>query len=64
MHDPSIETAADIPTAPDEDGIPVERQRAERLGPDYDPDYFTKLDRLIEEHYGAIFEYVPKQLPE
>ncbi|MCV9963582.1 hypothetical protein OIU34_16890 [Pararhizobium sp. BT-229] len=43
-------TEAAIPTAPDEDGIPVERQRAERLGPEFDPDYFAKLDRLIEEN--------------
>ncbi|MBY3151137.1 hypothetical protein HFO56_01785 [Rhizobium laguerreae] len=44
----------DIPRTPDEDFIPVERQRAEMLGPDFDPHYFDKLGTLIEESYGPL----------
>ncbi|MBY3433335.1 hypothetical protein HFN89_04060 [Rhizobium laguerreae] len=46
----------DIPRTPYEDFIPVERQRAEKLGPDFDPHYFDKLDTLIEEPTGRFSE--------
>lgn len=42
----------DVLTAADEDFIPVDRQRAEKLGPDYDPHYFETLDALLEEAFG------------
>jgi hypothetical protein len=42
------------PMSSDEDGIPVEQQRAEMLGPDFDPDYFAKLDALIEASFGPL----------
>jgi hypothetical protein len=41
----------------EEDVIFSERQRTERIGPDFDIDYFSKLDRLIEENYVPIVKY-------
>jgi hypothetical protein len=48
-----------IPVSPDEDFIPVEVQRTQKLGPDFDPDYFAKLDKLLEEEYGPLADFVP-----
>lgn len=41
----------------DEDFVSVEYQRKHRVGPDYDPKYFDKLDALIEENYGPLGEF-------
>lgn len=41
----------------DEDFISVERQREDKVGPDYDPNYFEKLDALIEENYGPVAKF-------
>jgi hypothetical protein len=49
----------DVPAEPDDDFISVERQRAEKLGPDYDPHYFEKLDAWIEEQLGPLGEFEP-----
>ncbi|NKL24784.1 hypothetical protein [Rhizobium leguminosarum] len=46
-----------IARGPDEDFVSTEYQRKNRIGPDYDPSYFDKLDALIEENYGPIVEY-------
>jgi uncharacterized protein (DUF433 family) len=44
----------EVPRESDHDFIPVERQRAEKLGLDFDPQYFDKLAALIEEAYGPL----------
>jgi hypothetical protein len=44
---------------PDEDLISVEEQRAKGIGPDFDPNYFTWLEKFIEDEYGPIVEFVP-----
>jgi hypothetical protein len=41
----------------DEDFVADEYQRRNRVGPDFDPNYFDKLEELIEENYGPVVEY-------
>ncbi|MGO4439377.1 hypothetical protein [Rhizobium sp. RAF56] len=42
---------------PDEDLFSLEYQRKHQVGPDYDPNYFEKLQTLIEENYGPLGEF-------
>ena len=43
----------------DDDFISVENQKAMIIGPDYDPDYSTKLNKLIEDAFGPLGDFVP-----
>jgi hypothetical protein len=43
-----------VPVAPVDDAITLEDQRDNRLGPDFNPDYFDTVDALIEDAYGPI----------
>jgi hypothetical protein len=43
-----------VPVAPVDDAISLADQRANHLGPDFNPDYFETVDALIEQTYGPI----------
>lgn len=47
-----------VPVSPDEDLISSERQKAEGIGPDYDPTYFDRLDAWLEECFGPLGEFI------
>jgi hypothetical protein len=49
----------ETPVDPDADLIPIEEQRTRGIGPDFDPNYFTWLEKLIEDEYGPMSEFVP-----
>ncbi|PYB76982.1 hypothetical protein [Rhizobium wuzhouense] len=51
--DPVVHSAL-VPVAPADDAIDIEKQRENRLGPDFNPDYFETLDTMIEDAYGPI----------
>jgi hypothetical protein len=37
----------------------AEWQRENNCGPDYDPDYFDKLEAYFEDEFGPLGEFVP-----
>lgn len=43
-----------VPVAPADDVISPDVQRENKLGPDFNPDYFDTVDALIEQSYGPI----------
>lgn len=43
-----------VPVAPAVDAIPLDVQREQKLGPDFNPDYFDTVDALIEQTYGPV----------
>ncbi len=51
--DPVVHRAL-VPLAPVDDAIDIDQQRENRLGPDFNPDYFETLDAMIEDVYGPI----------
>jgi hypothetical protein len=50
-------TSEPVSVTPDEDWISSEEQRRLGIGPDFDPDYFKKLDALIEASFGPLGEF-------
>jgi len=46
-----------VARGPDQDFVSSKYQRNACVGPDYDPNYFDKLDAMIEENYGQIVDY-------
>jgi hypothetical protein len=52
-HDLVVQRAL-VPVAPTDDAIPQEVQREQKLGPDFNPNYFDAVDALIEQTYGPV----------